>query len=54
MNETIEAKLELRLDGESFVGRVTSGAESAEFIGWLGLMSVVESLLMETARDPAE
>jgi hypothetical protein len=50
MNQsTIEANLELRLDGESFTGTVTTGDESAPFTGWLGLMSVVESLLMDAA-----
>lgn len=49
-NATIETNLVLRLDGETFSGTVRSAdGESADFTGWLGLMNVVESLLMDAA-----
>ena len=46
MSTPLTLTLEIRPDGESFTGRAAEpGAATIEFVGWLGLIAALDSLL---------
>jgi hypothetical protein len=47
MDTPVEVKLELELEEGAPVGRILQGDSATEFSGWLGLMSVLDSILDE-------
>ena len=46
-------RLELRPDGDCFVGRATSDEGSREFHGWIGLIGAIEALWPPSAANAA-